>query len=302
MGRGGGGAPSPRAFLGVLAVQELKKAAGRLAASRAAEGVAQALGRLRELGWCAKVDAPAGGAVSVEWERESLCVLQLCDSEGACRIRRVLVLLELLAGEAPLGLALRFACCEEGELWADRLMVDLVRGRYRPAWWDLGRDWHGGLRRGVLPAPILLQGMVAAGAERVAGRLAELGWLSVTRCETEYACVFELGEWAREVAPVMAQVVSVLAASGGGATGVPRLDAVCRLGLFLHLRCLRAPGSVLARVLLEPGDAGLWAAAVAQRVWRGLLPLWWDRSPSWHAAVRAAVSGLARARQPAQEG
>lgn len=260
------------------------------------EGLRLALERMREFGWCREV-RHAPDSVLVEWVPEAEAFLQACGADAgkqgeAARhvaVVRFTLLLDLLAAGASPALSVGLANTPPGERWALVLLSGLGRGRYRPSWWDADAAWHENLRRGMLPMPVFFPWVVQDGLLRTARRLAELGWLGFEECSTPGYHFYMPGPWQEAVEP-LARLLASHAVRSCLPTGMdPLLASVGRLSLLLHLRLMRAPAELLAGIMVAGADAEIWAASLAHRVTRGVFPLWWDRSASWHAAVRENI-------------
>jgi len=267
-------------------------------------GTKKVLERMRDLGWCRWVAYDLGGML-VDWAPGADSFLRACrwDEGGEVGRHRAVVrfalLLDLLAMETPPRVALGLVNTLAGERWSGILLADVGRGRYRPSWWDAGPDWHESLRRGLMPVPLFFPWVVRDGLLSMAQRLAEFGWLDFEVCDVGGKRVYAPGSWNSEVLPFVT-LVALHLSRREPPTGIdPVLDVVGRLSLLLQLRAMKAPAELLLQVLAGAGDVDVWVASLAHRVTREVMPVWWDRSMSWHAAVRGALADLVREKEAA---
>lgn len=250
-------------------------------------GTRTALGWLAEHGWCEFEEN--ADVFQVTWVPEAWPFLKLCGRRGdeedladRCQhLVRLVLFLDLLAAAAPPTLAAALVQCDPGTAWGSLVVSQIGRGRYLPAWQGMGRAWHDALRNGRLPVPVLLPGFIEESLWLTVQRLAEFGWVSYAACDTP-TCTRYVLRWPDEVTRVLA----LIGGSGRFLRMDPRLLAAGRLSLLLHLELMRVPGELWAQILAGGGMTDAWACGLAHRVTRGQVPLWWDRRPSWHAAVR----------------
>ena len=282
----------------------LRRAFAHKIAVHALAGTKRALEHMRDLGWCRSVAHTADGML-VAWAPEADSFLRACGWEEGSEVGRhravvrFALLLDLLAMEAPPRFALDLVNTVAGERWSGILLADVGRGRYRPCWWDAGWDWHEDLRRGLVPMPLLFPWVVRDGIVSMAQRLAEFGWLDFEACDVGGRRAYAAGAWNSEALPFVTLVALHLSRREPPAGLDPVLDVVGRLSLLLQLRAIRAPAELLLRVLTGVEGTDVWVASLAHRVTRGIMPVWWDRRVSWHAAVRGALADLVREKEAA---
>lgn len=277
-------------------MKQIRKNLTRKMAALGIRGLGLALERMRELGWCREVKH-APDSMLVEWAPETEAFLRACACEGekqgeAARhvmVVRFTLLLDLLAAGASPVFSVSLVNTRPGEQWALVLLSELGRGRYRPGWWDAGLEWHANLRQGLVSMPVFFPWVIQDGLFRTARRLAELGWLAFEEYHAPgYQC-YVPGPWQKDVEPFVGMLAAYAAHEELPAGIDSLLATVGRLSLLLHLRLMKVPAELLTRIMAEGVDTDIWAVSLAHRVTRGLVPLWWNRNASWHAAVRKSI-------------
>lgn len=271
----------------------MKRDGWRLAlAQRGIAGAKAVLDRLAGFGWCEV--SPYEEGVRVEWEGGAEPLLRTCgdrdaDKRSGIHLARLCLLLDLLGQQVPPGFSAGIVSSERGTAWSARVLCEVGRGRYRPAWWDLDRSWHEMVRAGDIRMPIFYPWVVEEGLWQTAQRLAELGWVDFGSCDLGGSGYYMLN-WREDLAGLMSLVLAPSAAAGvGGPNPDFHLEAVGRLSLLLQLKLMRAPSQLQAELIAGTSETQAWVSALAVRAARGLHPLWWDRGVAWHAAVRQGL-------------
>ena len=275
-------------------MKKLKKFRSEKRANYGVLGLKKAVDRLAELGWCCVLQRPPEGLL-VGWEIRAYPFLRLCgwDENDAkrqhCGTSILPLFLDLLALGAPPHTAAGLVTSKSGQAWAAELLSELGRGRYQPVWWSKEMPWHEGLRNGVLPVPLFRE-TAEEGLLQIVHRLAEFGWLDLESCEAYVA-----GSWHEDVVPLVSLMIS---ARGAGENppeaGDQGMQAAGRLSLLLQLKLMRIPGDLAAKVAGGGEETDAWVSSLAYGVCRGFRPLWWDRKPCWHKAVRQALGEQAQ--------